>query len=305
VVENFSARVLAKNNLAYEDVIKVKPDIIFVSASGLGRTGPERDVLAYGSLLQAYSGRVNLMGRLNPELEGMGVMPAWTDPVTSLWETLAIQAALKHREATGEGCYVDLSMLEATVALLPDAILRASLGQPSGERGSESELGASPSGCFRCNGDDDWLALSIRSDPEWAALCRAMRRPDLAERPSLATVEGRRAVKADLDHEVAIWCLRRSAAECEAHLQAHGVPAARTRGIYDLVKDRHVAERGIFRRLEDGSWTTTLPWTDADGWRGAFAPTPKLGAHNDYVFGEILKVSRAKQDELKEMGVIR
>ena len=305
VVENFSARVLAKNNLAYEDVVKVKPDIIFVSASGLGRTGPERDLLAYGSLLQAYSGRVNLMGRMNPELEGMGVMPAWTDPVTSLWETLAIQAALKHRQTTGEGCYIDLSMLEATVALLPDAILRASLGQPSDERGSESELGASPSGCFRCNGDDDWLALSIRSNAEWAALCRAMRRPDLAERPSLATVEGRWAAKADLDHEVAIWCLRRSAAEREAHLQAHGVPAARTRGIYDLVADKHVAERGVFRRLEDGSWTTTLPWMDADGWRGTFTPTPKLGSHNDYVFGEILKVSRAKQDELKEKGIIR
>ena len=305
VVENFSARVLAKNNLGYEDVVEIKPDIIFVSASGLGRTGPERDLLAYGSLLQAYSGRVNLMGRMNPELEGMGVMPAWTDPVTSLWETLAIQAALKHREATGEGCYIDLSMLEATVALLPDAILRASLGQPSDERGSESELGASPSGCFRCNGDDDWLALSIRSDAEWAALCRAMRRPDLAESESLATVDGRRAAKATLDHEVAIWCLRRSAAEREAHLQAHGVPSARTRGISDLVKDRHVAERGIFRRLDDGSWTTTLPWMDADGWRGAFTPTPKLGSHNDYVFSEILKVSKAKQDQLKETGVIR
>jgi crotonobetainyl-CoA:carnitine CoA-transferase CaiB-like acyl-CoA transferase len=305
VVENFSARVLAKNHLAYEDLVAVRPDIIFVSASGLGRTGPERDLLAYGSLLQAYSGRVNLMGRLNPELEGMGVMPAWTDPVTSLWETLAIQAALKHREATGEGCYIDLSMLEATVALLPDAILRASLGQPSNERGSESELGASPSGCFRCNGDDDWLALSIRSDAEWSALCRAMRRPDLVESKSLATADGRRAAKARLDHEVAIWCLRRSAAEREAHLQAHGVPAARTRGIYDLVVDEHAAERGIFRRLEDGSWTTTLPWMDADGWRGAFTPTPNLGSHNDYVFSEILKVSRAKQDELRAAGVIR
>lgn len=132
-----------------------------------------------------------------------------------------------------------------------------------------------------------------------------MRRPDLAESESLATVDGRRAAKATLDHEVAIWCLRRSAAEREAHLQAHGVPSARTRGISDLVKDRHVAERGIFRRLDDESWTTTLPWMDADGWRGAFTPTPKLGSHNDYVFSEILKVSKAKQDQLKETGVIR
>src|SRR5919108_4426851 len=79
VVENFSARVLRKNSLAYDDLIKVKPDLIFVSASGLGRTGPESDMLAYGSLLQAYSGRVGMIGHMNSGLEAMGVMPAWTD----------------------------------------------------------------------------------------------------------------------------------------------------------------------------------------------------------------------------------
>ena len=112
-------------------------------------------------------------------------------------------------------------------------------------------------------------------------------------------------MKPALDHEVAIWCLRRTAAEREARLQEHGVPAARTRGIHDLVADDHATRRGVFRRLEDGSWTTTLPWMHADGWRGSFAPTPTLGSHNDYVFGEILKLSRVKQAELKEKGVIR
>jgi len=149
VVENFSSRVLAKNNLAYEHLSKVKPDLIFVSASGLGRTGPERDLLAYGSLLQAYSGRVGMFGRMNPELEAMGVMPAWTDPVTSLWETLAVLAALRHRSQTGEGSFIDLSMLEATVALLPDAILRAGLGQAHAGADTRGGAGAAPSGCFR------------------------------------------------------------------------------------------------------------------------------------------------------------
>jgi crotonobetainyl-CoA:carnitine CoA-transferase CaiB-like acyl-CoA transferase len=304
VVENFSARVLAKNNLAYEHLARVRPDLIFVSASGLGRSGPERDLLAYGSLLQAYSGRVGMMGRMNPELEAMGVMPAWTDPVTALWETLAILAALRHRRATGEGAFIDLSMLEATVALLPEAILRASLSQPRStmERG---EPGAAPSGCFRCSGEDDWLALSVRNDAQWKAMCHAIGRPQLAERPEFATQPGRQASAADLNAVVACWCRGMKSAEAEAHLQAHGVPAVRVRGIYDLVDDAHLRQRGTFRQLGDASWTTTLPWMHADGWRGEYAPTPKLGSHNDYVLGHILGLSEERQRELVESGIVR
>jgi crotonobetainyl-CoA:carnitine CoA-transferase CaiB-like acyl-CoA transferase len=305
VVENFSSRVLAKNNLAYQHLSKIKSDIIFVSASGLGRTGPERDVLAYGSLLQAYSGRVGMMGRMNPELEGMGVMPAWTDPVTALWETIAILAALRHRRQTGEGCYIDLSMLEATVALLPDAILRAGLGQPPRDTADRSELGAAPSGCFRCAGADDWLALSVRNDLQWRALCHVIGQDKLADRPDLAAAPGRRRASHEVGEIVAAWCRRISAAKAEGLLQARGVPAVRVRGIHDLVHDGNLAERGAFRQLGDGSWTTTLPWIADGGWRGEYRPTPPLGSHNSYVLGDILGLAAGRQEELRSSGVIR
>jgi crotonobetainyl-CoA:carnitine CoA-transferase CaiB-like acyl-CoA transferase len=305
VVENFSSRVLAKNNLAYQHLSKIKPDLIFVSASGLGRTGPERDVLAYGSLLQAYSGRVGMMGRMNPELEGMGVMPAWTDPVTALWETISILAALRHRDQTGEGCYIDLSMLEATVALLPDAILRAGLGQPQRDKADRGAFGAAPSGCFRCAGADDWLALSVRTDEQWRALYGAIGGDELARRSSFDTAAGRRRVSHEVNEIVAAWCRGISAAEAEGLLQSRGVPAVRVRGIHDLVRDAHLAERGAFRQLGDGSWTTTLPWIADGGWRGEYSPTPPLGSHNRYVLGDILGLSANRQEELRSAGVIR
>jgi crotonobetainyl-CoA:carnitine CoA-transferase CaiB-like acyl-CoA transferase len=305
VVENFSSRVLAKNNLAYQHLAKIKPDIIFVSASGLGRTGPERDLLAYGSLLQAYSGRVGMMGRMNPELEAMGVMPAWTDPVTALWETMAVLAALRHRRETGEGCYIDLSMLEATVALLPDAILRAGLGQPQRDKADRGEPGAAPSGCFRCAGADDWLALSIHTDQQWRVLCTVLRQDKLAQRKTLITAAGRRAASTELNEIVAAWCRGISATEAEALLQARAIPATRVRGIHDLVQDAHLGERGAFRQLDDGSWTTTLPWMADGGWRGHYSPTPPLGSHNGYVLGDILGLSAERQEELKSSGVIR
>jgi benzylsuccinate CoA-transferase BbsF subunit len=242
---------------------------------------------------------------MNPKLEAMGVMPAWTDPVTSLWESFAILAALRHRRATGEGAFIDLSMLEATVALLPDAMLHAALGRETRARGSEAEIGAAPSGCFRCDGEDAWLALSIRDDGEWAGLCRAMGRADLLDRAEFAGADGRLRAKAELDAAVAAWCRARGRDEAEAALQGHGVPAAPSRGIRELVADAHLRERGVFRRLEDGSWTITLPWADGEGWRGEFAPTPALGADNAHVLGRLLGLSEERQRALADAGAVR
>jgi crotonobetainyl-CoA:carnitine CoA-transferase CaiB-like acyl-CoA transferase len=304
VVENFSSRVLSKNKLAYEDLRKIKPDLIFVSASGLGRTGPEQDMLAYGSLLQAYSGRVSLVGSMSASLEAMGIMPAWTDPVTSLWESLAIMVALRHRAATGEGSYIDLSMLEATVALLPDAVLHSAMGLETREKGSEGEIGAAPSGCFECLGDDDWIAVSVRHDAEWQGLCRAIARSDLADDATLRDRLSRLKRKSELNRALADWCAARTAADAEAALQAQRVPSAPSRGIRQLLDDPHLQERDIFRQVDDGRWSIALPWMDETGSRGKLAPAPALGADNDYVFGTLLGLSQDKQAELKAAGVI-
>ncbi len=305
VVENFSARVLGRNGLAYEDLKAVRPDLVYVSASGLGREGPERDLLAYGSLLQCYSGRVGLIGRANPQLEAMGVMPAWTDPVTSLWESLAILAALRHRARTGLGAFIDLSMLEATVALLPDALLHAGLGRDVPRDGSAEDLRGAPSGLFCCAGEDEWVALSVRDAAAWGGLCTALGRADWAARADLQTPQGRLADAPALRAAIADWCRARDAQAAEALLRAEGVPAARSHGIFDLVRDAHLGARGVYRQLDGGAWSIALPWMDADGWRGALAPVPALGEANGYVLGELLGLDAPRQAALAECGAMR
>ncbi len=181
VVENFSARVLAKHRLAYDDLRAVRPDLIFVSASGVGRSGPQKDWLAYGTLLQAYSGRAGMIGEPNLKLEAMGILPVWTDQVTALWETTAILAAVHHWRRTGLGAYIDLSMLESTVALLPEALLRHTLDPGGRAPAGNDEADAAPGGCFRCAGEDSWIAVSVRSDREFEGLCAALARPNLWE----------------------------------------------------------------------------------------------------------------------------
>ena len=303
VVENFSSRVLVQYGLSYDRLREVKPDIMFVSASGMGRTGPERDLLAYGSLLQGYSGRVGMIGEPNPALEAMGILPAWTDPITALWETMAILTAVRHWRQTGQGAYIDLSMLEATVALLPEALLHAALGEDVKERRSTTEPGASPSGVFRCNGADEWLALSVHNDEEWRGLCRVVGGADFAA--GVGDHATRLKAKPELNARLGDWLRSQDAGAMEKALHANGVPAARSRNMAEIVADPHMRERALFREIDGTVEMATLPWLASDRWRGEFAPTPAIGRDNDYVFGTLLGLSAERRAELAEAGAIR
>lgn len=305
VVENFSSKVLRKYGLGYDEMRAVKPDIVFCSASGVGRTGPQADALAYGTLLQGYSGRAGLVGEVNGNLEAMGIVPAWTDPATAMWETLAILAALHRRRRTGEGAYLDLSMLESTVSLMPEALIRAALGDdgPAPARNVDPE--GSPSGCFPAAGHDEWIALSARTQAEWQGLCAVMGRHDLARDPKLATPDDRIAARETLNRHVAVWAAGVPAAEAERRLVAIGVPAARTRSMMDVIEDPQIVARGVFPVLPDGSRSIALPWREDDGWRGEVREPPGLGADNAYVFGTLLGLADEEIDRLQREDVIR
>jgi crotonobetainyl-CoA:carnitine CoA-transferase CaiB-like acyl-CoA transferase len=305
VVENFSAGVLDRYRLGHDHLRALRPDLIYVSASGVGRTGPQKDAVAYGTLLQGYSGRAAMVGAPNPRLEAMGVLPAWTDPITAMWETLAILSAIHHRRRTGHGAFIDLSMLESTVTLLPEALMRHATGVATDAPGGNREPGAAPAGCFACDGDDEWLAVAVQTDAQWQGLCRAMGRLDLAADARYTDGPARVAAKAGLDRELADWTRGRAAAEAEAQLQKEGVPSARSRHVGDVIGDPHFAERGLFPELLDGSRTIALPWTDSEGWRGSFGPAPRLGGDNDYVLRQLLGLSVEEITELTRAGVIR
>jgi len=181
-------------------------------------------------------------------------------------------------------------MLEATVALLPEALMRISTG--AGGHGPEgpSDGESAPGGCFRCAGDDAWVAVTVDNEPEWAGLCRGIGRPELAERyPNHAD---RQRDKAALDRIVAEWCRERSAKSAATLLRAAGVSAAATRSFEIVMEDETIRTRGTFGTLADGSPHYTLPWRDADtGWRGEAISAPELGADNHYVLRELLGLS--------------
>ncbi|SAL48565.1 lipid metabolism-like protein [Caballeronia sordidicola] len=305
VVENFSNGVLAKFGLDYDTLRAIREDLVFVSASGTGREGPQRNALAYGSLLQAYSGRASVVGTPNTRVEAMGILPAWTDPITALWESAAVLAAVRHRRRTGEGAHIDLSMLESTVALLPELLFREALHSDEPASNGACESSAAPSGCFRCKGADAWLALSVRNDTEWRALCDAMEQPGLAADARFSEHVNRAAHRAETDATVAAWAREQDVSQALEMLQSRGIPAARSRHIGEVIEDPHFVERGLFPTLSDGSRSIALPWQDAAGWRGKLSPPPRLGEHNDYVFRTLLGLSSDEINTLSEAGVLR
>jgi benzylsuccinate CoA-transferase BbsF subunit len=308
VVENFSTGVMDRLGLGHEALRATKADLIYVSSSGVGRTGPGRNWLAYGSLLQGLSGWTSLFSAPNPKMEGMGIAPSWTDPLTGLWEALIIQAALRHRTRTGAGLYVDLSMLESTIPLMGDVFLEVvSKTQSTDARaGYASRL---PHGIYPCNGNDSWIAISVKGQPGWERLCKALGEPAWCRDETLLTPDGRQRHRERVDRLLADETSRWSAADLFHRLQAAGVAAAPCYTLPDIVADPHMQSRGLFREVATGGakaqLTTGLPWREEGAeWKGALSPAPALGQHNDYVFRDLLGLSEQDYESYRRAGVI-
>jgi benzylsuccinate CoA-transferase BbsF subunit len=303
VVENFSTGVMERLGLGYEALRAVRPDLIYVSSSGVGRTGPGRNWLAYGSLLQGLSGWTSLFSAPNPKMEGMGIAPSWTDPLTGLWEALTIQAALRHRARTGQGLFVDLSMLESTIPLMGDVFLDVTARQQG------AGPARVPHGIYRCRGEDAWIAISAGEPAEWEALCKALDAPDWCRAPELCTAEGRARQRARVEQWLVQACGRRPAGELFHQLQAAGVAAGPCYTLPEILADPHMQSRGLFQEVPipggRGQITTGLPWrVEGSDWKGVLAPAPALGEHNDYVFREVLGLSEEEYASYRREGVI-
>lgn len=312
VIENFSTGVMERLDLGYDELCRVKEDIIYVSSSGLGRTGPGKDCLAYGSLLQGFSGWTSLFSQPNPKMEAMGVIPAWIDPITALWEVFTIMAALQYRSHTGKGIYVDLSMLESVIALMPEHIIDFIFHGKNPIPGvSLCDTHAVPHGFYPCKEDDTWIAISARSQSEWRALCDVMENPEWCREIGTDHVEERVRNRKLIDEHLSKYTTLFPMMELFEKLQARGVPVGPFFNFHQLVENPHMQSRGLFVQLANGKGgteltTTALPWKDEDhqDWKGHLFRPPNLGEHNEYVFLELLQMPKEEFEMYKSKGII-
>ena len=265
VVENFAAGVIERLGLGYNVVAAVKPDIIMVSSAGTGHSGPHKDYVAYGSLLQHYTGWNSISGYPDREPIKGGL---WADPWVGMELAMITVAALNHRAVTGAGQYVDLSMAEALSASIPEAILDYQMnGVVSAPPGNRDAWDA-PHGVYPCQGDDHWIAIAVTNDTEWQALCRVLERPDLAADARLLAAAGRRQHQEELDAAITAWSRRQQDYAAMHLLQAAGVPAGPSLDMHRVYHDPQLREGGYLTPLQTSDGETRelpgLPWRFVD-----------------------------------------
>jgi crotonobetainyl-CoA:carnitine CoA-transferase CaiB-like acyl-CoA transferase len=289
LVENFATGVMDRLGLGAEALQARNPGLIYVSASGLGRSGPEAHAVAYGTLLQCYAGFAGLNRHPDrPPRVGM----AWLDPMCGLMLAFAAAAALWARRRNGVVARVDFSMIEAMLWTMADPLLAAQSGDAPQPRGNADRTCA-PHGVYRCAGEDAWIALAVRDQTEWRRLCEAV--------PVLSPLKGAdpHAERARIDRAIAAWCGGRSASDALATLQASGVPTSILADSADLVASPHLRARGFWELHGDGV-LPGLPWQASIGRRSG--PAPRLGADTDNTLKSALGISDETIVALRRQG---
>ena len=308
VMENFTPRVMANWGLSYQSLQKVRPNLIMVSMSGMGQTGPWRDFAAFGPTIQALSG-ITFLTSFTPDYP-LGLGYSYADHVAGLYAALAVLVALEHRDRTGEGQYVDLSEYEAMCTLLGPAIMDCELNHsPVVPRGSYPDYAlAAPYGCFKCQGDDRWCVIAVFTDEEWQALRSVLGNPPWTDEARFSTAWQRREHIDNLNELLEQWTVQHSPEEVMDLLQGVGVAAGIVKNAREVAADPQLTARHFFATvthptLGETTFDSTpirLERTPARFGRAA----PLLGQDNRYVYQELLGIGDRELTELIEAGVI-
>ncbi len=317
VIDNFSARVMRGWAMDYASLAPLKPDIICISMSGLGHTGPRANFVSYGATLQALGGFTAMMCDENGEPAGYGY--SYADMAAGYTGALAALIALWHRRRTGQGQFVDLSQFEALTSVIGPPLLDIAVNRraPQPPLWRPQETPAAPHGIYRCrprldggvHDDDRWIAISIRSHAEWERFVAAIGAPSWTNDPKFRTLYLRMRNRIELDENVARWAADRGAEAAMTTLQRYRVAAGLVANGADLCeRDPQLRARGFWPRvrLPDGAATqvTGIPFKLSRTPGSIRTVAPEIGDDNDYVLGELLRLSRTERDALVADGVV-
>lgn len=307
VIENFGPGVMEKMGLGYEELCKVKEDIVLFSMPGAGLYGPLKNVRTYGLSLTSTTGLDSLVGYKNG-----GPIPvenAYSDPFAGIFGAFAILTALNHRDNSGVGQHVDFSQQEAIMQMVGpaymDYVLNDRIGGPKGNE--HPVAAAAPHGVFPCAGDDRWISIAVPSEDEWQALLVGMGNPEWAQAEEFSSLEKRLGNIDDLHSKLAEWTAGFDDFELSEKLQEQGVAAAPVLNVADLLSSPHYKARETFVEVTHtlgfketiyGAYVKTSR-TEAD-----VKPGPIIGQDNEHAFKDILGMSDERYQKLIEDKVI-
>jgi len=305
VTESFTPGVMERFGIGYEDLKKIKPDIIMISMGAQGRGGPYSNHSAFGHVQQALCGVNHLTGW--PDGFPGGVHGPYTDFFIPHIAASAVIGALEYRNRTGKGQYIELSQLETSIHCLETAILDYTANGNEQCRIGNRHPQASPHGAYRCLGDDRWCAIAIFTDEEWQSFRRVIGNPAWTDDPRFSSLTSRLENADELDCLVEAWTCRNTAEQIMNCLQAAGVAAGVVQTSQDLHADPQLEHRNHYWVLDH---TEIGPSTyDSPAFKLSRTPSqgrtaaPCMGEHTQYICSELLGISDEQFVELLTEGV--
>ena len=291
VFDNFSPRGAGRVGIDYATLSAINPRIIVASLSAAGRDGPWRALATYGPSLTALYGIKSLLGYTGETSIQEDV--ADLDPTAATYAFVAVMAALRARDRTGVGQFIDMAQGEAGMANLGEAVLEYTLnGRVMGPTGNGSRSMA-PHGIYPAAGDDAWIAIAVDSESAWDGLCTTLGAGALATGGRFRTMYRRlRAVEA-VDAGIAALTASFDAHDLAARLQAAGVAAYPVLDTYGVVADPQLAYRRALHGVVVAGLTANevfnpTPWLLSETPPTVYGPSREVGADNGYVLGEVI-----------------
>ena len=306
VIENFSPGTMKRLGLDYEALRKVKPDLIMLSSSNLGQSGPHAHHAGFGSQLSSLAGFTHLTGY--PDGPPQILYGPYIDYIAVAYGAVAILAALDYRERTGKGTHIDTAQYETGLQFMAPILLDYKINGKVASRNGNRDPAAAPHGAYPCKGDDIWCVISASSESDWESLCRAMGNPAWTKESRFATLQSRKEHEDELDQKIGAWTTGFTAREITEKLQASGIRAGIVNTMRDIYSDPQLKHRKQWVELEHPEigkmhyqrppfFLTRTP-------SGPERRDPLLGEHNGYFYQELLGLSEKEYQELVAEGVI-
>jgi benzylsuccinate CoA-transferase BbsF subunit len=300
LTESFRPGTMQRWGLDYENVKKVKPDLIYLSTSMQGQTGPFSKYAGVGSMISAVAGFGEISGW--PDRMPSPSYGAYSDYFCQRFNSTAIIAALEYRAKTGKGQWIEQSQLETSVyfnaPIVLDYIVNGHITTRQGNRLAY----AAPHGIYQCQGNDRYIAIAVFNQEQWQSFCQVSGNPDWSKEAKFNTLTDRKNNEDELDGLVAKWTSTRTAEELETRLQAAGIPAHIVQKSSDLFQDKQLEHRNFYVRQKHPEMGTPA-YQQCTNFilsktpRQITKPSPCLGEHNEYVYKELLGMT---DDEIAE-----
>ena len=298
VIENFKPGTMERMGLGYEELKKIRPNLIYAAISGFGYTGPYKNRGALDMVIQGMSGLMSLTGEPNGRPTRCGTSAS--DIFSGIYMFGAVASALYEREKTGKGQFIDVAMLDSTFSCLENAVINTCIFNKNPERVGNSHPTSVPFQTFQTS--DGEIIITCSRDSAFYSLCRAMGRPDMIQDERFAKAEARRLNKELLEDEITRFTSTRTLDECEETLNQFGVPNGRINTLTMICKDPQIAARDMNVKVEHpvaGTYQMAgSPLKFSSLTEAHYEPAPTLGQHTREILSERLNMTDTEIEAL-------